>query len=307
MTAHPEHHKTEFDHRDLIASLSAQERANVLRKSNRAGLARLAGHLGAIGILTALILWRVPFYQAALVPQGILIVFLFTTLHETIHRTAFHSPRLNDLVATGCGFLVFLPPDWFRCFHFAHHRHTHDPDLDPELATPKPRGLGPYLLAMTGLPEWVSRIRILFRNAMVENADAFVPPKGRDKVRFEARAFCAGYAGTAMVCIWGGWSEILLIWLIPLVLGGPFLRVYLLAEHTLCPHVPNMLQNTRTTFTLAIVRFFAWNMPYHIEHHAYPAVPFHKLPDFHRIAAKHLGCTEQGYVRFNKRYLREIV
>lgn len=307
MEPHTDHRKTEFDHKDLIASLTAEERANVLRKSNRAGLARLAGHVGAIAVLTVLILWRAPYFQVAMLLQGILIVFLFTTLHETIHRTAFRSPRLNDLVATACGLLVFLPPDWFRYFHFAHHRHTHDPDLDPELATPKPDTVWRYLLAMTGIPEWISRIRTIVRNALVENADDFVPPKGRNKVRSEAQLYCALYAGISAVGFWMGWSEILLIWLIPIVLGGPFLRVYLLAEHTLCPHVPNMLENTRTTFTLAMVRFFAWNMPYHIEHHAYPAVPFHKLPVFHKIAARHLGCTERGYVRFNTKYLREIV
>lgn len=306
MKPHPDPRETEFDHKDLIASLSAEEREIVLRKSDRAGLMRLAGHLGAIAFLTVLILLRVPYYPVVMLLQGILIVFLFTTLHETIHRTAFRSPRLNDLVATACGFLVFLPPDWFRYFHFAHHRHTHDPDLDPELATPKPDNLGRYLLAMTGIPEWISRIRIVIHNAVVENSDTFVPPKGRNKVRTEARLFCAAYVGVAAVCLWTGWSEIFMIWLVPIVLGGPFLRIYLLAEHTLCPHVANMLENTRTTYTMAIVRFFAWNMPYHIEHHAYPAVPFHRLPVFHRIAATHLGCTEQGYVRFNARYLREI-
>jgi len=306
MNAQSDHHETEFDHKDLIASLTVEEREAVLRKSDRAGLVRLAGHCGAIAFLTVLIALRVPYYPVVMLMQGILVVFLFTTLHETVHRTAFRSPRLNDFVAYICGFLVFLPPDWFRYFHFAHHRHTHDPELDPELATPKPDTVWRYLMAMTGLPEWISRVRIVLRNAVVENTDTFVPPKGREKVRIEARWFCATYAAVAGLCLWTGWTEIFMIWLVPILLGGPFLRVYLLAEHTLCPHVPNMLQNTRTTFTLAIVRFFAWNMPYHIEHHAYPAVPFHKLPDFHRIAAKHLGCTEQGYVRFNARYLREI-
>ena len=66
------------------------------------------------------------------------------------------------------------------------------------------------------------------------------------------------------------------------LLGQPFLRAYLLAEHARCPHVANMLENTRTTFTTALVRLIAWNMPFHAEHHAYPAVPFHKLPRFPR-------------------------
>ena len=81
------------------------------------------------------------------------------------------------------------------------------------------------------------------------------------------------------------------------LLGQPFLRAYLLAEHARCPHVANMLENTRTTFTTALVRLIAWNMPFHAEHHAYPAVPFHKLPRFHEFVRQHLRTTERGYVQ----------
>ena len=44
-----------------------------------------------------------------------------------------------------------------------------------------------------------------------------------------------------------------------------------------------MLENSRTTRSLAPIRRLAWNMPYHAEHHAYPALPFHALPAAHRI------------------------
>ena len=99
------------------------------------------------------------------------------------------------------------------------------------------------------------------------------------------------------------WSPALLwAWIVPVVLGQPFLRAYLLAEHARCPHVANMLENTRTTFTTALVRLIAWNMPFHAEHHAYPAVPFHKLPRFHEFVRQHLRTTERGYVRFNRKF-----
>ena len=62
-----------------------------------------------------------------------------------------------------------------------------------------------------------------------------------------------------------------------------------------------MLANTRTTFTTGLVRRLAWNMPYHAEHHAYPAVPFHALPRFHALVRDHLKTTERGYARFHRR------
>jgi fatty acid desaturase len=80
------------------------------------------------------------------------------------------------------------------------------------------------------------------------------------------------------------------------------LRAYLMAEHGDGPHVADMLANSRTTFTTALVRRLAWNMPYHAEHHAYPAIPFHALPRFHALAGTHLKTTERGYLRFHHHF-----
>ncbi len=292
----------DIDHKQFLAALTAQQRLELLAKSDVAGLRHLAGHLGAIVLCAVLIVTRVPFWQAVMLIQGILLVFLFTTLHETIHGTAFRSERLNSAVAALCGFAVILPPEWFRYFHFAHHRFTHDPERDPELATPKATEWLPYLAYLSGIPEWISRVRKLISRAVVENTDDFVPAKGRSKVMREARLYLAAYAVLCAVCVIAGWYDILFVWIVPLILGGPFLRGYLLAEHSRCPHVASMFDNTRTTYTNTIMRFVAWNMPYHVEHHTYPSVPFHKLPAFHKLIREHIVHTENGYLRFNAKY-----
>ena len=83
-----------------------------------------------------------PLWQAVLAIHGILLIFLFTLLHECVHKTPFATQRLSTVVAAVCGFILLLPAQWFTYFHLAHHRHTHDPKHDPELAAPKPRSLG---------------------------------------------------------------------------------------------------------------------------------------------------------------------
>jgi fatty acid desaturase len=291
----------EIDHRALIAGLDKNVRDDLLERSDRLGLIRLAAHWGSIALIAALIALRVPLWPLLMVAEGILIVFLFTTLHETIHKTAFRSASINDAVAAVCGFLILLPPHWFRYFHFAHHRHTHDPEKDPELATPKPSTFAQYALYLSGLPYWSAQARTLFINAAGRNADEFVPTGGRARVRSEARLFLSVYALLLAGSLALANPALLWIWIFPALLGQPFLRAYLLAEHTLCPHVANMLDNSRTTFTNALIRFIAWNMPYHAEHHAYPAVPFHKLPKFHAVTRQFLSQTERGYARFHGR------
>ena len=121
------------------------------------------------------------------------------------------------------------------------------------------------------------------------------------------RARGAGWLRRPGGCWWSmGWGRWLLgpallwLWLVPVLLGQPALRLYLLAEHGDCPKVANMFENTRTTFTTGLVRLLAWNMPYHVEHHVMPMVPFHRLPELHGVMRDRLRVTAEGYVAFTK-------
>lgn len=296
---------SEFNHKKLVANLSADERESLLEKSDAHGLRHFALHASTIVVCGVLIMMDAPFWFAIMLVQGILINFLFTTLHETSHSTPFKTVALNIWVGRVCGFFVFLGPEWFRYFHFAHHRYTHDPKKDPELASPKPYTTWQYLKYLSGIPDWIDRAKTLVRNSMHINQDEYVPQKWKTKVMREARIQLSLYVGIVVLSILF-WSPVLLfVWLFPIFMGGPFLRGYLLAEHARCPHAASMLENTRTTFTNRFVRFLAWNMPYHVEHHAYPSVPFYKLPEFHKYTRDHIRHQENGYVSFNHAYFKD--
>lgn len=297
-----------MDHREIVTSfLSQEQRDHLTDKSDLPGLPPLALHLGAILVLGTLIVLKVRFWPWLMIPQGILIVFLFTLLHETIHQTAFRSAWLNETVARLASFMLALPADWFRYFHFAHHRFTQDPGKDPELAFAKPATPWEYARHVSGLPVWWGHVKTLAINALGRCRDGFVPQKGHGKLRMEARAMLAAYAVIAALCVYFRTPALVFAWILPALLGQPFLRLYLLAEHGRCPYVANMLENSRTTLTNFLVRRLAWNMPYHAEHHAYPGVPFHRLPEFHALIESHLQQVEQGYVRFHSRYLSEML
>ena len=70
----------------------------------------------------------------------------------------------------------------------------------------------------------------------------------------------AFYAAVLLLAFWFKAMVLLYVWIVPALLGQPFLRLYLLAEHGRCPLVANMLENTRTTLTNWLVRKLAWNM-----------------------------------------------
>lgn len=296
----------QLDHRAFLKSLNAEQRRHLLQKSDLPGLLHLAVHAGAILICAALLLSDMPFYWMLLPVQGFLIIFLFTALHETIHGTAFRTGWLNSMLAHVSGFLILIPPTWFHDFHFAHHRFTHDPDMDPELQSPKPKTWRDYLIYISGIPTWREKIAKLFSNAMGKNTDSFVSSKNASRIRREARLFLLLYSLLFGLSIATGSLALFWIWILPVLMGQPMLRLYLLAEHTGCSPSDDMFVKTRTTYTNRLLTFFAWNMPYHAEHHAFAAVPFHKLPEFHRLTKPHLKVTETGYLRFNRKLVAAL-
>ncbi|MEZ5926204.1 MAG: fatty acid desaturase [Hyphomicrobiaceae bacterium] len=287
----------EITHREALAAISEADLVGLKALENGPGLRHLGAHLGAIGLTTAAILSTdTPLLLVPLlVLHGILLIFLFTPLHETIHGTAFRTAWLNDAVSHLLGFLILLPPRWFRYFHLAHHRHTQDPQNDPELSSPKPRSIGQYLWRLTGISYWTSEVRLIATAAAGHVSDPFVPPKGRPKVIIECRAFLAGYLLLGLASVWLGTGLLIWLWVLPAILGQPFLRAYLMAEHTGLPLVSNMLSNSRTVFASWPVQWLAWNMPHHAAHHALPVVPFHRLPALTARIRQHLRATADGY------------
>ncbi len=289
------------DHRDFLTALPADRKTALTETSDRAGLRHLAGHAGLILIVGALIAARVPFWPLLLPVQGVLIVFLFTLEHECTHRTPFRSQALSDWVGRACGLAILLPFEWFRYFHLAHHRFTNIPGKDPELDSAKPATPGEWLAHVSGLPLWWGNLRLILRLVAGRERAACLPERALPRMEREARIMLALYALAALSLLW---SQVLFwVWLVPMLIGQPFLRLYLLAEHGDCPQVANMFENTRTTFTTSVVRFLAWNMPYHVEHHVFPAVPFHRLPDLHRLIREDLKVTAEGYAAFSRDYL----
>ena len=296
-----------MEHKAFLASLTPEQRQHLTARSDAKGLVHLAGHWGAIGVCTTLILWPVPFWQGLLVVQGVLLVFLFTLLHETSHKTPFARDLVNDVVGQVCGFLIFLPATWFRYFHLAHHKHTQVPGKDPELDSPKPSTRLQYAVYVSGIPLWINHAKTVLKTAQGQMSERYIPAPRRAGIIRESRLYLVGYAVLFGVSLWQGSTALIYVWLLPALLGQPFLRLYLLAEHGRCSLVANMFENTRTTFTSRLVRAVSWNMPYHTEHHTYPSVPFYRLPELHEMIEPHLQVTADGYAAFNQAYVREAL
>ena len=291
-----------------VSSVEREQLRLLYQRSNLCGLKRLSAHLvlvvtAAVGVHQT---ESIQLYVPAAFVLGVVGIFLFAPLHECIHRTAFRSRWLNDAVARVAGFLLLLPPRYFRSFHLSHHRHTQVSARDPELAGKDVSTLGRYLIYISGMLYWRDGILILIRHALGQVTAPYIGRAASQPIINEARCYLFIYVVLAVLSAIFQTTMLVTFWLVPAILGQPVLRLFLLAEHTLCPLIPDMLRNSRTTLTMLPVRFIAWNMPYHAEHHALMAIPFHALPRAHMLFRDRIDYLTPGYSKFHGRLLTAI-
>jgi fatty acid desaturase len=271
-------------------------------RSDARGAIRTISHYGAVAIVGTLIwlvasTWGLAWALPLIVVQAYLVAFLFMPMHETAHKTAFRSRALNLAVGHLSAFMIAHRYEYYCLFHWDHHRHTQDPDKDPELIVGlKPSSDTQLAIAYTGLVQVAGREWLLLRHALTGKVSLpWIPENKGDIIVREARLYLAGYALLLVISIALHTAILLWVWIIPLLIGQLILRPYLYAEHTGCERTRSAFENTRTTYTGMVMKWFAWNMPYHAEHHAYPSIPFHALPKLHGIVADEIVFRGQSY------------
>jgi fatty acid desaturase len=206
-----------------------------------------------------------------------------------------------------------MAPAFYRAFHFQHHRYTHDPDRDPEIAGgPQldvwPRTPVEWLYLISGL--WLLRVKAISllniaRESITRGGPIapWVSAEQRPQIVKESRIVAAVWLLLIVATLGGvrgaGWL------LFALVLSHLFQAVWLSTEHTGLPHEGTILTRTRTMQVSPFIRWWLWNMNYHAEHHAWPAVPWDKLPTLHGRVAGYIGQQAHGYWRLQLDVLQQ--
>jgi fatty acid desaturase len=292
-------HRTLLD-RDILRSLQ--------KRQDLPSLIHLAVQLGVFILSIGPVIHVSSFSLAALLAAtllGAVWTTLFAPFHECTHQTAFRTKRLNAIGAWLTGIPFGMAPTVYREFHFAHHRYTHDPEKDPELAGAATSAGWPttplaWAYMIGGLWLLWLKVRLMFRltfssTAQTELTPPFDDPDLRSRFIWESRVVALVWTGLLLMALLGargaGWV------VFALVPCHAIQAIWLTAEHTGLPYQGNILTRTRTMHTSALVSWWLWNMNYHAEHHAWPAVPWHALPLLHQRIASHLEHESWGYWR----------
>lgn len=293
-----------FVRRDVIDA--AQLRALCVPSDARGALQTLS-HIGAIVVSGTLLWyfrgtwWALPLFAV----HGIMLNFLYAGQHELSHWTVFRTGWLNEWVGRLFGFVLFYPRTFDQVQHMAHHRFTQDWVRDGELARPR-YTLSSYLLWMSGLTYWYTRLRRIVRFALGKVTEPYLPVKRHAELVREARWHLAGYALIAAASAAARSDAAVVVWLAPLLAMKCVHQMQNTIEHLGLPHDTNVLLNTRSTRTNPVMRWLGWQMQYHTAHHAFPGVPFHRLRELHAaiFTARGAAPPSMTYLGFQAAVLR---
>ncbi len=238
---------------------------------------------------------------------GVLLNFLYAAQHELSHSTVFKTRKLNEVFGRLIGFVEFYPRDFDQVMHFAHHSHTGNWERDGELVR-EPYTLGTYLLWVSGITYWRNRIFGIVRRARGVIVEPFIRKEEEAMIIRESRVHLALYVAIFLVSVVTASWAALTFWVLPLLLTKPVHQLQNTIEHLGLSHEDDILENTRSTRTNAVMRWLCWQMPYHTAHHIFPSVPFWKLRDLNAKIEGNAGEVHRmGWIEFQIEVIQKLM
>lgn len=238
--------------------------------------------LAGIGIALWPSWWSAPFWLAYGVLYG---SASDSRWHECGHGTAFRTPWMNTVVYEIASFMIMRNSATWRWSHARHHTDTYIVGRDPEIAVMRPPVLLKLIGNFFGLFDAWAFLRRMVYNAFVgvhPEEKTFVPESEWPRVVRVARIHLAIYAATVGLALWTGSILPLMVIGLPRLYGAwHHVMTGLLQHGGLADNVTDHRLNSRTVLMNPLSRFIYWNMNYHVEHHMFPMVPYHRLPELH--------------------------
>jgi len=228
--------------------------------------------------------WAVPFYLSYAVLYG---STSDSRWHESSHGTAFKTDWLNNALYEIASFMVMRESTIWRWSHTRHHSDTIIVGRDPEIAVPRPPDVPTIILGffgMKGYPKYFKRIILHSFGRVTPDEKTFVPESEFPAVFFRARIYVLIYAAVIALAILTKSILPLMFVGLPNLFGSWLMVIYGLTQHAgLAENVLDHRLNCRTVYMNPLHRYLYWNMNYHVEHHMFPLVPYHALPQLHAV------------------------
>lgn len=193
--------------------------------------------------------------------------------HSIIARQGHPRRWLNEFVGHVSLIPLATPLRVLRHTHMEHHKHTNDPELDPD-----------YDVHAKDRWDFFKKT-ILKKQPAHSKRDRYseaLQRTGRENVMMDAVIARVVYMLVLFIGAWSGYAlEVALLWWLPLQLAFIYIPYYLSWK----PHHPGS-ETSRyrdtSAFRSHLGNIGSSGMQYHIIHHLYPTIPLTKTPAAYR-------------------------
>lgn len=238
----------------------------------------------AVGIALWPSWWSAPFWLAYGVLYG---SAMDSRWHECGHGTPFKTGWMNDVVYQIASFCMVRNPVTWRWSHARHHTDTIIVGRDPEIVAMRPPALFHIAINFFGIFDAIkgwSRMLLNASGRLDPEEATYVPETEHHKIIRVARIWTTIYAATIALAFAMHSVLPLMVIGLPRFYGAWHHVMTGVLQHAgLAENVLDHRLNSRTVYMNPISRFIYWNMNYHVEHHMYPMVPYHRLPELHEM------------------------
>ena len=190
--------------------------------------------------------------------------------HDIIARPGTKLRWLNELVGWIGSIPLVIPYPVLKYTHLEHHKHTNDPDLDPDFFT---HATGPLKAIWIGIQSRQPRPE----NSQALSYGATLTRIKRPELITVSALMVLGFYTLLITLAWTGFAieAALLIWL-PRHIGLSYITFFL----AWAPHYdlgPGRYKDTRS-WRSVVGNLGSLGMQFHIIHHLYPRIPLYRTP-----------------------------
>lgn len=256
----------------------------VIPNSARSILSLLVYIVALIVFSTIVLLTVDPFVRVgAIIGLGVIYAHGLELQHQAFHNSLFRRKTANRIVGTLLGLPMLELFVETKLQHLHHHRNVGSSEdiYDRKLAHFPT--IGAFLINLFNthrVPSFVHSLAGVLRGRYPPLCSAMA----KSQVHTDYVAACAFIGLVVLTGFWAGFQSVALVWLVPwLLVAEPVHFIIGATEHLgRDERSTSYAQNSRSYRANPLWEYIANYDNYHVEHHAYPAIPAHRLPGLNR-------------------------
>lgn len=250
----------------------------------------------AMWVASVVLVWKTVDHRFA-IPIGIAASLLIANLirglgsvaHDAVHGSVSKDKTISYIVAFICWAPTGMAVTLYQNYHLHHHRITNSyPDVDNFVVTDYTKN--PFLAKALLLVVYTIGYPIYFLFQMFRYTKRLSFAR---KVRMNVELVIFWGAVTAFA-MWAPLQVFFFAFLLPFVFGTILASVTSMIEHYEMPDGEDAY-GSRTYCTEMPLMAWIWNnVPYHLEHHKFPGIPWYNLKSFHEQAFPHYDAQSKS-------------